>query len=123
MAQSLHFAHKRIVEYTPCSGFHGNDGPEQLHNLLDTLDVEYTTKDDMAPEYDMEFEINKESLTKAIANLKKIDKGEKVEDIDIQDLCDNLDEASITLPETVELFQIMLDRSEKKDKWIYVKFY
>jgi len=123
MSQQLNFQKKRIVEYACTGYFSGYDGPEHLHNLLDTLDVAYTTKDEWASEYDDEFEIEKKSLKKAVNTLKRIDKGVRVRTVDIEDLTEMLDDASMTLNELVDCFNDMLKNAEKSREWIYVAFF
>ena len=124
MSQCLNVAKKHVIEYA-FSGYF-NYGQEQLHNLLDDLDIEYTTVDEYTPEYDREFSINRRGLKRGITLLKRIDKEdeEACEQVDVEDLCNHLDDASMTLAELIECFEWMLRTAEPNDKeYVHVSFF
>lgn len=124
MGQSLNVAKKHIVEYAFSGWFYGYEGQEHFHHVLDELSIGYTSETDY-PEFEKEFEIERKSLERAVEDLHSIDKGIEVEDIDVDELTECLDNASMTLSECIECFEWLLNNSDKKNEreWIYVSFF
>jgi hypothetical protein len=122
MSDSLHVQKKHDVQYADSGWFHRSYGTEQFHNVLDALNVEYTAETDF-PEYERDFEVRRESLADAVEVLHKIDKGEEVDDVDVECLCEVLDDASTTLSELVDCFNFLLTKSDQKHDYIYVSFF
>jgi hypothetical protein len=122
MSDSLHVQKKHDVQYADSGWFHGSYGTEQFHNVLDALNVEYTAETDF-PEYERDFEVRRESLADAVEVLHKIDKGEEVDDVDVECLSEVLDDASTTLSELVDCFNFLLTKSDQKHDYIYVSFF
>lgn len=122
MSNTLHIQKKRIVEYASTSFFHGSYGTEDLHHILNALDVKYTSKTDN-PEYEQDFEVKRDSLADAVGKLRKIEKDEKPTDVDVEYFSDTLDNASITLPELIDCFNFLLETSDQTHDYIYVSFF
>lgn len=122
MSDSLHVQKKHVVQYADSGWFPGSYGTEQFHHVLDALNVEYTAETDY-PEYERDFEVRRDSLADAVEVLYKIDKGEKVDDVDVEYLCKVLDDASTTLSELVDCFNFLLTKSDQKHYYIYVSFF
>lgn len=122
MSECLNVAKKHVIEYA-FSGYF-NHGQDKLHALLDDLDIEYTTTDEFCPEFDRDFSINRRGLERGIKLLKLVDKDEPVEEVDLEDLCNHLDDASMTLAELIECFEWLLKTAEEKDKeYVHVSFF
>lgn len=122
MSDSLHVQKKHVVQYADSGWFPGSYGTEQFHHVLDALNVEYTAETDY-PEYERDFEVRRDSLADAVEVLHKIDKGEEVDDVDVEYLCKVLDDASTTLSELVDCFNFLLAKSDQKHYYIYVSFF
>ena len=122
MSDTLHIQKKRVIEYASTGFFHGSCGTEYFHNVLDALNVEYTNKTDY-PEYERDFEVKRDSLADAVGELRKIEKGEEANDVDVEDLSDTLDNASITLSELIDCFSFLLETSDQTHDYIYVSFF
>ncbi len=122
MSDTLHVLKKRVIEYASTGFFHGSYGTNELHQVLNALDVEYTNET-FCPEYERDFEIKRDSLTDAIGELRKIEKGEEPTDVDVEYLSDALDNANITLPELIDCFNFLLKTSDQTNDYIYVSFF
>lgn len=122
MSSTLHVAKKHVVEYEGSGWFNYNQ--DQLHGVLDALNVSYTGQGEWADEYDTEFSISRNSLQEARENLIRIDKGEDIPDVDVDLLSDCLDNVSMTLSELVQCFDFLLNESDQNDTdYIYVSFF
>ena len=127
MATRLNVATKRIITYQPSHYFSEfNGGTENLHRILDCLDIPYTKYDEFTPEYDRQFEITKEGLRKGIDLLKRIDNEdeEACENVDIETLCEYLDHANMNVQELIQCFEWLLENGEKSDEvFVFVSFF
>ena len=121
MSKALNIQKKREVEYAHSGWF--SHGMEHLHALLDTLNVDYTTRDEWASEYDDEFEIDKKSFSSAIEKLHQIDNGNDPDDVDVFDLTDRLDDAGMSLQDLIECFEWVAKNAAPNHEWIYVCFF
>ena len=122
MSDTLHIQKKRVVEYASTGFFHGSYGAEDLHHVLNALNVEYTSETD-CPEYERDFEVKRDSLADAVSQLHKIEKGEEPTDVDVEYFSDTIDNASITLPELIDCFNFLLEMSDQTHDYIYVSFF
>jgi hypothetical protein len=124
MSQSLNVAKKHIVEYAYCGWFYGNEGHIHLHNVLDELNINYTSESDF-PEFEKEFEISRKDLKIGLEKLRGIEKNQEVDDVDPESLEETLEESDITLPSLIDCFEWMLNNSDKENEkeWIYVSFF
>ena len=120
MSSTMHIQKKREIEYTS-SGFFRN-GTSELHNLLDCLNINYTSESDY-PEFDKNFEINKKSLVEGVKKLVQIDNGNDPDDVDVFHLTDCLDDAEMSLKDLIKCFNWMLENSAPGLRCIYVNFY
>ena len=118
MTTQLNVAKVHHVEYQWCGWFAGDNGMENLQSVLNALDVScYCEESDC-------LEIDRAELEDAVKTLKSIDRGECV-NVDIDQLTECLDNASMTLNECIECFEWLLNNSDKEheDTWIYVSFF
>ena len=124
MGQALNVAKKRIVEYASCGWFYGYEGQEHFHHVLDALNIGYTSETD-CPEFEKEFEVERKALEIGIEKLRAIERGEEVDDVDVDSLTVSLDNASTTFSECIDCFEWLLNKSDKENEkeWIYVSFF
>lgn len=117
----MYFQTKHVVE-TECTG-RFNWGMDTFHYICDELNIDYTVVNDDCPEYDENFEISKTSVKNAVKALKKIEKGIKPRNIDIESFNQAIAVAKITATELRELFETMLEKGEKNSDHIYINFF
>lgn len=122
MSTQLNIAKKRVIEYET-SGWFNHGGTEAFHSILEILGVGFTMQDTTAPEYDMEFEVERDSIEEAIEVLHAIDRREEVEDVDIDDLCRALDNESMTLAELIDCLEFIKDKSDQNNSAILISFF
>lgn len=126
MSKTMYVAKKRIVEYAGSGLF--NYGMDRLHNILDACGIGYSTVNDACPEYDEDFEVNRNDLHKAVEELKayKADPDFMSEQIDL-DAVDGLVEEhdTDTVDFIIETLEWMDEHSDKENHpdWIYVSFF
>lgn len=124
MGQSLNVAKKHIVEYSNSGWFYGYEGHQRFHYVLDELNIGYSSETD-TPEFEKEFQINRRELEKGVEKLRAIDRGEEVDDVDVNYLASILDISNITLSECIDCFDWLLNKSDKENEkdWIFVSFF
>lgn len=120
MADSLNVAKKYVIKYET-SGWFSNNGTEGLHKVLDILDVRYNSQTDY-PEFERDFEVEREDILNGIETLKAIDRGEET-DVDIERLCKVLDAESMTLNELIQCFEFIVNKSDQKNNTILISFF
>jgi uncharacterized phage infection (PIP) family protein YhgE len=121
MSKLMYFQTKHVVE-TVCTG-RFNWGMDTFHDICDALNIEYTIVNDDCPEYDENFEISKASVKDAVKALKKMEKGIKPRNIDVEELTDSLEKVNMTVTELRELFETMLKKGEKNSDYIFINFF
>lgn len=122
MSTQLNIAKKRVIEYETSGWFH-HGGTEAFHSILEILGVGFTMQDTTAPEYDMEFEVERDSIEEAIGVLHAIDRKEEVEDVDIEDLYRALDRESMTLAELIDCLEFIKNKSDQNNSAILISFF
>lgn len=124
MGTTLNVATKRIIKYQPSHYFPSfNGGTENLHNILDCLDIPYTTYDEFCPEQDSQFEITKEGLRKGIDFLKRIDNEDEEACLKVDILYEYLDYANMDVQELIQCFEWLLENGEKsEEEFVFVSF-
>lgn len=122
MSTQLNIAKKRVIEYET-SGWFNHGGTEAFHNILEILGVGFTMQNTTAPEYDMDFEVERDDIEEAIEVLHAIDREEEVEDVDIDDLCHALDRESMTLAELIDCLEFVKNKSDQDNSAILISFF
>ena len=121
MSKVMYFQTKHVIE-TECTG-RFDWGMDTFHDICDALNIEYTVTNDDCPDYDDDFEIYKPTVKDAVKALKKIEKGVKPRNIDLEGLTDSLEKVNMTVTELRELFETMLKKGEKNSDCIYINFF
>lgn len=122
MSKTLSVQKLHVVEFA--SSEYLNYGTDTLHYMLDALDVDYTTHDDAAAEYEDDFAIEKEGLERAITNLEEIKNGENVsyDRINVEDV-ESYFTDEMPLDAWIECFKWLINTADKNHEWIYVEFF
>lgn len=120
MADSLNVAKKYVIKYET-SGWFSNNGTEGLHHMFNVLDIDYNSQTDY-PEFERDFEVEREAILKGIETLKAIDREEET-DVDIEDLCKALDAENMTLNELIQCFEFIVNKSDQKNGTILISFF
>ncbi len=121
MNKLMYFQTKHVVE-TECTGCF-DWGMDIFHYICDVLNIEYTVVNDDCPEYDEDFEISKASVKDAIKTLKKMEKGIKPRNIDVEELTDCLEKVNMNVTGLRKLFETMLEKGEKNSDSIFINFF
>lgn len=121
MSKLMYFQTKHVVE-TECTD-RFDWGMDMFHYICDVLNIEYTVVNDDCPEYDENFEIPKTDVKDAVKTLKKMEKGVKPRNIDVEELTDCLEKVNMSVTELRELFETMLKKGEKNSSYIYINFF
>ena len=124
MVQSLNVAKKHIVEYSNSGWFYGYEGSKYFHKLLSLLDIHYSSQTDN-PEYETDFEVERESLNQGLEKLQTIARGGEVDWVDAEDVTNILEKAYLTISECIDCFKWLLNKSDKENEkdWIFVSFF
>lgn len=122
MSTQLNIAKKRVIEYET-SGWFNHGGTEAFHSVLESLGVGFTMQDTTAPEYDMDFEVERDSIEEAINVLHAIDREEEVEDVDLEQLLITLNDENMTVSELIDCLEFVKNKSDQNSSAILISFF